>query len=517
MLCLLFLLGYLSGVTFLYLFYKYKREFETVTYVDTLTWPFQRQAFRERMGEYFIERAMDHLNEGDFLDAYHFLRAGVARAKANLEGRKLLAEFYEFGLRRPDLAGDLLVDGLPYAEGDALYLRDTLAVYMRNQLDEEIQDTVSEILTPGLLLPEPELGDGASNPDLVYFQTAAFFSARSHFYRGNYDQAEDLIKEFQLEGTRDGLFLTALINWERGRHKTAISQLEAGISQFPQVENFYVHLARYYREMGDYESARRTSVLRIASNPLNPIPRIELLYAYREEGNTEREIAEVEALLRQFSADERTLQFLANFAAETGQPDLAHRLYIHALEKGFDISSFALLVIESQIVAEHYSSAIDFAEELMEENPDWLNARLHIFNSLRSVAYLGAGDPDLGQLYLNEFIKAQNSRVETFLAVAKRLQSIGLPEESREVLRIAWESNPDNQAALSALIALDIELNQTDDLPVFVRQLLTMRRPSYRLIEEAYYALSSDRFFFSEERETLLIELQAILSERNVT
>ena len=42
-----------------------------------------------------------------------------------------------------------------------------------------------------------------------------------------------------------------------------------------------------------------------------------------------------------------------------------------------------------------------------------------------------------------------------------------------------------------------------------------MRRPSVDLLLEAYSKLGSDRFIFTPDRESLLLELSAILREKS--
>lgn len=517
-LALLAVMAYMSGVTALYFFYKHNRGFEDVRYTQMIVWPFKRAEIRKEMGEYFIAQAKEKMEAGDFLQALHFLRNGLARSPANIEARRILAEFYELGMRRPDMAADLLEDGLRFAGNDPDYMRNMMGVLLRNQLDSRVQEIAEKELQTRPDLPEAEPpgpdGPSAAQKERRYLQTAAFSAAQAYYYRGNYDRAEELLEVYELRGTHDGIFLNAMVHWQRGRRDAAISLLRAGLEKYPESEQYYVQLARFYREEGDLDEAMRYSVLRSLNNPLNAIPRIELLYGYHEKGNTEREKAEIEALIRQFPNDEKTLLLLANFAAETGQPDLARRIYGFALQKNLDISGFALLVIEAEIVAGEYTDSISFIEELVEEKPDWLNGRMHIFNSLRSVAYLGSGNFDLGQLYLTEFLGNKNTRVNTLLAVSGRLQKLNLADEAARVLRQAYKENPQNQAVLSELIQVEIARNNTLDLAELVDALLGMRRPSYSILETAYERLGSDLFLFTPNRENVLIELKSVLAER---
>ena len=115
-------------------------------------------------------------------------------------------------------------------------------------------------------------------------------------------------------------------------------------------------------------------------------------------------------MLKQFRDDENALQSLANFAADTGNIDLARRTYEEALENEFAVDAFALLLVESHLVSKDYHGAISFSEELLKERPDWLTQRWAIFNSLRAVASYGINRPDLGEIYLQHFIEQRKQR-----------------------------------------------------------------------------------------------------------
>ena len=116
---------------------------------------------------------------------------------------------------------------------------------------------------------------------------------------------------------------------------------------------------------------------------------MELLYIYNKSEDFDREQRETQRMLKQFRDDEGALQALANFAADTGNIDLARRTYEEALESEFAVDAFALLLIESHLVSKDYEGALSFSEELLKERPDWLTQRWAILNSLRAVASYG--------------------------------------------------------------------------------------------------------------------------------
>lgn len=499
------LAGWFALAGALYFHFKYNKEFDEVAYTKMLTLlPFGLEAHRKEMGNFHIERGLEQMRAGNFRDALRLLRLGVVRAPDNLEGRMVLAEFYEHALDRPDIAGDQLKQGLERGGIESIdYVKQSLRFFLRHQLDEEIQ-----LIADTHLPSEPELND--------INRTIAFGAANANFLRGNYDRAEDYLSSYRLIESLEGIRLSAEISWDRGNRDSAIDQLKQSLRRFPNSEPLLMQLSRYHRELGDIDEARRYAILRNVSDPLSPAPRLELLYIYNVSGDTEREEREAQKLLVQFRDDASALQAIANFAADTGNYQLARRTYEEALENEFSIDAFALLLIESHMVDEDYEGALEFCEELLKERPDWLMARWAVFNSLRAVASYAINRPDLGDIYLQDFLKEASNAAETFLAVARRFQNIDRIQQTRRVLMVAYENNPSNQKVLSELIRAELDLGNTENLNELITKLLQMRRPQMNLIADAYRKLGSDRFIFTPSREALLLQLGSVLRENKI-
>lgn len=501
---LLAIIGWFGMGGALYFYFKYNKEFDDVSYVKMLTLlPFGLDAHRVEMGDFHIEKGLEQVREGNYRDGFRLLRLGIARSPGNLEGRKVVAEFYEFALKRPDIATDQLLQGLEYGGMDDLdYLKQTLRVLLRHQMDEEVQALADQHL--------PEQADSTDTNRVL-----AFGAANANYLRGNFDKAESYLIEYGLIESLEGLLLSSQISWERGDKITAISKMEASLNKFPNSEPLLMQLSRYHREMGNVDDARRYAILRNVSDPLSAAPRLELLYIYNKTDDVENEKRETQRLLRQFREDEQALQALAKFAAETGNIELARRAYEEALENEFSIDTFALLLVEAHLADEDYRGALSFAEELLKERPDWLSNRWAIFNSLRSVASYGVNQPDLGEIYLQDFLDATNNPPDTFMAVANYFSSIERHAQAQKVLLSAYQLNPSSQKILSELIRLELELGYTENLNRLLPRLLQMRRPDENLILQAYEKLGSDRFIYTPNREGLLLELSALLRQKS--
>lgn len=193
---LLLLLGWFCMAGVLYFHFKYNKEFDEVSYTKMLTLlPFGLNEHRVEMGNYHIKRGLSEVKEGNYRDALRLLRLGVARAPANLEGRRVLAEFYEIALKRHDIAADQLLKGLSQGGIDDLdYLKQTLRVLLRYQMDEEIQNLADKYLPE-----EPDLTD--------INRTLAFGAANANYLRGNYDQADDYLVSYKLLESLEGTTL----------------------------------------------------------------------------------------------------------------------------------------------------------------------------------------------------------------------------------------------------------------------------------------------------------------------
>ena len=501
---LLAVLGWFTLAGALYFHFKYNKEFDQVSYTKMLTLlPFGLETHRVEMGNYHIERGLSEIKEGNYRDALRLLRLGVSRSPANLEGRRVLAEFYEIALKRHDIAVDQLLQGIELGGiQDGEYLKATLRVLLRYQMDEDIQNLANKYLPE-----EPELTD--------INRTLAFGAANANYLRGNYDLAEDYIIDYKLLESLEGVLLSAQISWDRGSKIAAMTKMEYSIEKFPNSEPLLMQLSRYHRELGEIEEARRYAILRNVSDPLSPAPRLELLYIYNKSEDFEREQIETQRMLQQFRNDEPALQSLANFAADTGNIELARRTYEEALENEFAIDAFALLLIEAHLVDKDYQGALDFSEELLKERPDWLTLRWAIFSSLRAVASYGINRPDLGEIYLQDFIDEAGNQAQTYMAVSRRFTDIDRVQQARTILTLAYQKAPTNQKILSELIRSELSLGNTEDLSRLLSRYLQMRRPQIELLTEAYNKLGSDRFIFTPDRQSLLLQLSAILRERS--
>lgn len=489
-------LGYVGLAAGAYCFVKYQRGFAEVRFLDILL-PHRWSDYDVARGGHHIARAQDQLKAGKYREAFQNLRVGLAKAPGHRDGRLLLAQFF-VASRRPDLAQRTLLEGVPYHAHELDYLKAVFSFLLQHNEDAEVS-----ALARRLLADDPAITQRN--------QLVALAAASANYFRGNYDLAEDLLEKYRLGSGRDGRLLTARIQWERGNQELALQGIRALASELAGDEEIYATLIGWLRESGLDGEARRVSLVRQLENPRNARARIDLLHAYRKDGDTARAAAATEELLRDFGHDQGALLALADFAANTGDPALAQRIYELSKSRNLGWEGAALMTIEARIVAKQYREALELIRTLVRDNPEWSKRYESVFNGLQAIAFYGQGDAESSQRFLNSFLSQPNLRVENLLAVSNRLLSLGARAQARQVLVQASTADPRNQAALTNLVKLDLETDNTDALPANVRRLLAMRKPSPEVLQAAYRKLGSDLFLFSPERTALLNELREAL------
>ncbi|MET0263199.1 MAG: hypothetical protein ABW223_09895 [Rariglobus sp.] len=502
-LVMLALLGWIGAASAAYVFFKYRRHFSEVKFTHMLFLPWRWDTHQIAQGDFLIKNGQAALKEQKFREAFYLVRLGLIKAPANKDGRLLLAQFYSYMYRRPDLARQTLLDGFAYHKTDSDYLKTLFSFLLQQQEDQQVLAYYKELLG----------NDTAITPRN---QLVALAAASACYFRGNYDEAENILRRYQLESSRDGRLLIARLNWDQGEKELAIDRLRTLAGELPNDEEIYVQTVTYLREAGRDSDARRESFVRALANPRNARARIDQLYAYQKEGDTAAVKSNVEEIFRDFSKDANALLALADFAANTGDAALALRIYEYTKAQNLNWEGAALMTVEANIVSKQYQAALEMVRQLLKDNPEWGKRYYSVFNGLQAIAQYGLGDAEAAQLFLNNFLTQTNVRADNLIAVSKRLLSVGAKSQARQVLDQAVQSDALNQAALTGLIQLDLEMNNTPPLAGNVRKLLSMRRPSQEVLRTAYRKLGSDLFLFAPDRTALLQDIQSTLTPTSV-
>jgi hypothetical protein len=488
-----------------YLFVKYRRDFGEVRYTHMLFYPTRQDEYRVARGDFLIARAKEQLANQEHREAFYNLRVGSSYSPGNRDGRMLLAQFYMVW-QRPDLAHRLLVEGLDANRHDREYLQTLFSFLLQRQADHELIAITADLL-------------GTANPGATIDERTrliAMARATAQFFRGNYDAAEDTLRIYRLLDTPDGQILSLRLEWERGERDASLARLQALTEQMPTNEQVYAQYAAYLREAGREDELRRLALLRQIAYPDRPRPRIDLLYLFDSAGDEANVQAGIAELFRDFPSNTEVLLALADFAANTGRPELARRIYEFSKENNLSWEGPALMTVEAYVVARRYHEALEACRQMIRDNPEWGRRFYSVFNGLQAIANYGLSDIEAAQLFLNNFLNQAGVRADNLVAVSNRLITVGARDQARQVLAQAVRADPLNQTAVVSLIRLELELGHTDTLPSSLRTLLTMRKPPRALLETAYNRLASDRYLFAPGRASLLDELRTtILAQPN--
>jgi len=491
--------GYVATAGVAFGFVRFYRKIEAVRFTDILL-PSRWDNYRQARGEKQITEAQRFVGEGKFKEAFLYARSGVASSPANRDGRLLLVEML-MAAKRPDDARRTLLEGWRYHAADPVYLKPTLTFLLQRQEDAHL-----------VALARRDLATAAAGSDQA--RLLALAAATASFFRGNYDQAEDFLRATpKLAESRDGRLLAAKIEWDRGYRELALVRFRQLAAELPGDLEVRRELVAHLRQHGQMDEARRSSLALQIAYPALPGPRIELLYAYRQAGDNARVAREAEALLTDFANDERALLGLADFAANAGDVPLMQRISNWVAARGLRLDPFAMLLVETLVVARDYQAAVDTIRRYRTEFPDWERNHGGLLDSLQAAALVGLTDDPAATMYLNQFLGRANLRADNLLAVANRLAELGAADHARRTLARAIEVDPLNQAALTRLVELDVGQNAGDDLAAHVLRLVRMRRPSPDILRVAQLKLGSDLFLFSKHGPVALEAVRMALSK----
>jgi hypothetical protein len=453
-------------------------------------------------GNHLLALAHGEASKGHLREALMLANSGLRRAPAHRNGRLLLARLFAAVGRLHDTE-DALVKGLAYHQEDPRYLAPLFSFLLEQQSDERVVALVRRLL--------PAVKDEESRTLI------ALAGATANYLRGNYDDAENLLRAARdLAATRDGRALTAKIDWDRGFRDLALIEFRALAAAFPRDAEIHHDLVNRLRQHDLRAEARRASFAFQLAMPESPLPRIELLHAYREEGDHARVEREIEELLRDFPSDPSALLALSDFAASTGNAALAHRLTEHARARQLAWEPHALLELEARIVAGDFRPALEFLTGLTQDHPEWAERYRTLLDGLQAVAYFGVHDLETARLFLTNFLQAPRLRTENLLTLANRFSALNADDIAHQVLAHTATRDPSNQAALTRLVELEVNLNRVDELPPHLQRLAAMRRPAPDLLRVAQHKLGSDLFLFATERAPALDAVTVALEKNRL-
>lgn len=473
------------------------RHIPEVAYAD-IALPTRWAHYQTIRGNHHIAMGLELLAQGKAAAGFQHLRIGLARAPSHRTGRlALCALLAQSG--RTDLAQTALLDGLAYHRVDPDYVSILLDFLSRQAQDRQVIAICRQLMADQTL--------DASVRDL-----AAFRSVQATVFMGDYDEAERLLGQPHLQNAPAGRLLRAQIEWERGYHELALVMLRSLADELPGNESVYGQLAAYLAEAGHDEELRQRAVLNQLSHPDSIRAHLDQLNVLTRAGHARARQKGIEQVLATFQDSATALLILADYAAANGDDTLAGQIADRFTANQWpDAPAARLMAIEAGLVAGHYAEAFTRSEILLADPTLPLHYRA-IATGLQGIAHYGLGDPVAGYTNLSVLLNQSELRADSLLGMAQRLLAMNHTAPARELLAHAVKVDPKNQAALTRLIELDLDLADLPTVAINLRTLLTMRRPAPAVLNRAQAMLSSDAWLFLSGRGQLLEDVRVTLT-----
>ena len=111
---------------------------------------------------------------------------------------------------------------------------------------------------------------------------------------------------------------------------------------------------------------------------------------------------------------------------------------------------------------------------------------------LRALASYRLGDTEAGEIALRSFLARENPRVAETIQLARQFSEAGRPAEAQRLYLSALATDPQNQAALAAVVTGASATGDQATLLRYTPDLLRTRKPSRTALTAALAALSPD-------------------------
>jgi tetratricopeptide (TPR) repeat protein len=492
-LAVLTVIGWFSAAGAAWTYVRYKHGLENVSYWNIAA-PWRWQKHRKEVGQFYLAQAPKKLAQQDYVHALACLRIGVTRVPEDLHGRQLLAQVYAaFG--RPDLAVKTMEAGLPWGSDDLDYLKLLFSLLFQVQQDKQALEIAHRIL--------PQKPDNK-----IHHLYAALQAATARYYRGEYDQAEHIVKQWNLERSVEGCILLAKMDWDRGYPDATLSRLEQALNRHGWTEPLLIQLIQYHRKQGHYDKAREYAQFRRVNAPTGPGPSIDLIYSYFQENNQEAIARETNVYLTTYAQDHLALMMMAWMCMDTGDVTLAQKVQTVAAANGHPLNGFTFAVVQAQLTNQDYSSALASVDEALKSQKIEGKATFDsMLAGLQAVALFATSKEQDGALQLKSFLSQSTLRAADAVLLARQLQSVNAIPAARTVLTHATATDYLNQMAWTDLVRLDAHTNNRAGLIENLPKLIVMRKPSRAALEEALMVLDpvSDSILVQQTRLALAL------------
>lgn len=498
-LVLLLCLAWATVASGLFVFIKYRRGFSEVQYSHMLLLPWKLDAYRHAKGEFLIKQGLAQAESQEWRAAFDLLRPGLLAVPNHLQARLMVARIYLMA-GRPDITRTTLLEGLPIHGNQVDYLREVLGYFFGLQADSTVITVTQEMLT-------------RLDPQLPAWRMASTALAYAYYNRGHYAEATEVLAKSNLLGTPEGRFVTARIEWEKGRRAAALAQLRELTIQVPADSEIFRTFVFYLGEEKRWGEVRRASWLRQLALPDQPAAYVDFIKACGEEGDTARLVEAETAFYERFKDNTQALLMLSEAAAQAGRIEVTQRVAARCHELKRDENDAVLLVLRAKLEARAYQAVIEQCIDLGAVVLKWPERQRLVLGGLRAVALYGLKQEAEAEPLLRRLWETRVLPSQVLAALALQVERVGHGREARRILRQAVAVDPLNQSALVFLLRSSLADEELRDAPALIERLLSMRNPPEELLAGLSQRLGSDRYMFLPERMGIQVAIAEFLRE----
>ena len=454
-------------------------------------------------GEYFVSVAKAALDRGDFAEFAKYIGTGASLTPRNAEAQKLCSDLY-FAFGRSIDAFLILENSLDFGLNEPEIFRNYLTRCFMLDQDTRIINCAKKYLPNKNLSP-------------VIREDLKLAEAQANFFRGNYNEASKLIRDYTLETNPEGFLLRCQLMYELGEKPEAIKLLNSAIKTYPNAMRLQEIKARWLKDMGNFKESRDCLDLIIINNPENFSPYIQSLHLIPGPENKEKREAEIENIIKKYGKKEQAMLELSQYGNDVNDSKLTARLLTLAEQNRFPSrTKFSLTHAECLINSNRPHDAILLIDELLSQidREQWLADTKIALDALKCIAYFADEQPEIGIINLTRLLENRRIPPQLLIATGKKLIIAKRFVEANNMLIQAHLMNENNQPLLLQIVKLKIEHPEiASDVEVYIRRLMDTRRPPREVLISALNCVSSDTYLFSNNREKLQLDIEKMINQ----
>ena len=378
-----------------------------------------------------LEHARASHKNGRFTEAFHLLRAGLARRPADADARMLLARMYVVLLRR-DQAEALIFEGLEHGEVDPPRLQEALALLGESDRPSRVVDFCRGARSAG------RAGQGAR-------VLLAACEAEALLEAADPRAAAELIDDPTLPPDvpiRRARVKTALA---LGNREDAIAFARDWTRDRPRDGEALATLVGVYREAGRFADMEESLAALRRLNPANPdfvsMGVLQNLLA----GRRAEARAAFDELIFRFGADRSLLSTLADGLGGLGDLEMLDLLEDVYRERGFDPQGLWMNRVVVLIGRGDWAAARE-AQGALAARKETLTDAIRVFTETSGalIDYCIDGTP-VAKSEVLEMLVRHRGRLKLYLHIADAMLAARRWEGARDVLLLAEGSFPQSR------------------------------------------------------------------------